>query len=248
MRAPDAPIGWPMAIAPPLTLTFAGSQPSPLLTAQACAAKASLASIEVEIVLRPASLLQRLASRPGSGRCPSRAGSTPAVAQEAMRASGVMPRRAASAAVISTTAAAPSLRPEALAAVTVPSLAKAGRSLATASSVAPARIYSSWSTTMSPLRVEIDEGNDLVLEPAGLLRRLGLVLRGDREFVLLLARDLEFAGDVLGRHAHVVAVEGVPEAVLDHGVDEARGRPSWCRRADGRHGATATSIPGRRRR
>src|SRR6266480_2192003 len=39
------PIGWPMAMAPPLTLTLSVSQPSPLLTAQACAAKASLASI-----------------------------------------------------------------------------------------------------------------------------------------------------------------------------------------------------------
>src|SRR5674476_15500 len=44
MRAPEAPIGWPMAMAPPLTLTFAVSQPRSLLTAQACAAKASLAS------------------------------------------------------------------------------------------------------------------------------------------------------------------------------------------------------------
>ena len=44
-RAPDAPIGWPIAIAPPLTLTLEVSQPRSLLTAQACAAKASLASI-----------------------------------------------------------------------------------------------------------------------------------------------------------------------------------------------------------
>src|SRR6185369_16637758 len=44
MRAPDAPIGWPMAIAPPFTLTLAGSIASSLLTAQACAANASLSS------------------------------------------------------------------------------------------------------------------------------------------------------------------------------------------------------------
>ena len=61
------------------------------------------------------------------------AGSTPAVAQETMRASGARPRRFASAAVISTSAAAPSLMPEALPAVTVPSLEKAGRSFAIAS-------------------------------------------------------------------------------------------------------------------
>ena len=44
-----------------------------------------------------------------------------------MRASGVSPLVSASLALISTSAAAPSLRPDALAAVTVPSLAKAGR-------------------------------------------------------------------------------------------------------------------------
>ena len=52
-----------------------------------------------------------------------------------------------------TTAPAPSLMPEALAAVTVPSLSKAGFSFCIASMVAPWRIYSSWSTTTSPLRV-----------------------------------------------------------------------------------------------
>ena len=69
-----------------------------------------------------------------------------------MRASGVLPSLAASDAFISTTAAAPSLMPEALAAVTVPSLSKAGRSLARPSSVTPAFGYSSVSTTISPLR------------------------------------------------------------------------------------------------
>ncbi len=62
--------------------------------------------------------------------------------------------------------------------------------------------------------------HDLVLEAAALLRRLGLLLRADRELVLLLAGDLPLLGDVLGGVAHVVAVEGVPQAVLDHGIDE----------------------------
>ena len=43
--------------------------------------------------------------------------------------------------------------PDALAAVTVPSLAKAGRSLPILSSVVPCLGYSSASTTTSPLRV-----------------------------------------------------------------------------------------------
>ena len=54
----------------------------------------------------------------GIGPVPMIAGSTPACAQETMRASGFLPRFAASLAVISTTAAAPSLMPDALAAVT----------------------------------------------------------------------------------------------------------------------------------
>src|SRR5206468_9214261 len=64
------------------------------------------------------------------------------------------------------------------------------------------------------------DGDDLVLELAGLLSRLGLVLRENRELVLLRAGDLVLARDVLGGVAHVVAVEGIPQAILDHGVDQ----------------------------
>ena len=148
------------------------------------------------------------------------AGSTPACAHDTMRASGVLPSLAASEAFISTTAAAPSLMPEALAAVTEPSLSKAGRSLAIESRVTPAFGYSSVSTTVSPLRRLDRHRRDLVLELAGLHRGLGLVLRLHRELVLLRAGDLPFLGDVLGGRAHVIAVEGIPQAVLDHGVDQ----------------------------
>ena len=124
---------------------------------------------------------------------PMIAGSTPAVAQETMRASGLRPRLLASSAVISTSAAAPSLMPEALPAVTVPSLAKAGRSLAIASSVAPWRgIFVLVDDDVALAGLDRDR-DDLVLEAAGLLRRLRLVLRGDGELVLLLARDLPLA-------------------------------------------------------
>jgi len=61
-------------------------------------------------------------------------------------------------ALIKTTTAAPSLIPEAFPAVTVPSLVKAGFNLASASSVVPARIYSSESTTMSPFLPLIVKG------------------------------------------------------------------------------------------
>ena len=78
-------------MAPPLTLTFSTSQPRSLLTAQACAAKASLASIRSRSSAdQPAFFnAMRLA---GIGPVPMIAGSTPAVAQETMRASGFRPR------------------------------------------------------------------------------------------------------------------------------------------------------------
>src|SRR3546814_1708018 len=60
--------------------------------------------------------------------------------------------------------------------------------------------------------------HDLVLEAPAFLRRLGLVLRSGREGILLLAGDLPLLGDVLGGISPVVAVEGVPQAVLAHRV------------------------------
>ena len=164
------------------------------------------------------------------GPVPMIEGSTPQVAQDTIRPSGFTPRAWASSADISTTAAAPSLMPLALPAVTVPSLSKAGRSLARdLGGDAVAGILVGFSTTMSPLRVLMVTGTISSLKRAGLLGRLGLVLGGRGEGVLLLAGDLPLLGDVLGGVAHVVAVEGVPQAVLDHGVDELHGRPSWCR-------------------
>ena len=41
---PDAPIGWPNAIAPPLTFTFSSGKDNVFITAILCAAKASLIS------------------------------------------------------------------------------------------------------------------------------------------------------------------------------------------------------------
>ena len=64
------------------------------------------------------------------------------------------------------------------------------------------------------------EGNDLLLELAGLLRGLGLVLRGEREPILLVAAKLPFGRDVLGRLAHVIAIEDIDQAVAQHRVDE----------------------------
>ena len=71
---------------------------------------------------------------------------------------GFAPRFSAVSRSISTTAAAPSLMPDALPAVTVPSLRNTGRSFARSSTVASARGCSSVSNTVSPRRVFILTG------------------------------------------------------------------------------------------
>src|SRR5512136_1962330 len=110
-----------MAMAPPLTLTLLVSQPRSLFTAQACAAKASLASTKSRSLADQPAFSSALRDA-GIGPEPMTFGSTPAVAHDVILAIGLSLRFLASFAVISTTAAAPSLMPEALAAVTVPSL------------------------------------------------------------------------------------------------------------------------------
>ena len=79
MRAPEAPMGWPMAMAPPLTLTLAGSRPSYLTTHRLWAAKASLDSTRSRsATLQPAFSSAFLDA--GIGPAPMIDGSTPAVA------------------------------------------------------------------------------------------------------------------------------------------------------------------------
>ena len=63
-------------------------------------------------------------------------------------------------------------------------------------------------------------GNDLVIEPAGIAGGAGLLLRSGGELVLLLAGDAPDVVDVLSGGAHVIVVVSVPQAVLDHGVDQ----------------------------
>ena len=87
-----------------------------------------------------------------TGAVANHSGSCAWVVWATMRASGCAPMRRAVDSVIITRAAAPSLIPEALAAVTVPSFLNAARKPAAPSSVASCLMYSSFSTTVSPLR------------------------------------------------------------------------------------------------
>src|SRR5438046_8912684 len=107
MRQPEAPIGCPSAIAPPLTLTFFVAHPMCRFTAIACAAKASLISIKSRSFgSQPARDRQRLEA--GTGPIPMYFGSTPAEAKALMRAMGFNPNSFAFFDEARTTAAAPS--------------------------------------------------------------------------------------------------------------------------------------------
>mmetsp|Transcript_30700 Transcript_30700/g.73591 ORF Transcript_30700/g.73591 Transcript_30700/m.73591 type:complete len:229 (-) Transcript_30700:495-1181(-) len=142
IRAPLAPMGWPIAMAPPLTLTLAGSQPMPLFTLSACAAKASLASTRSRSsCFHPA--FPSAAFTAGIGPVPMIFGSTPAAAKLTTVASGVNPAAFAASSDISSITAAPSLIPDADPAVTVPSFLNAGFSLAIPALEASFLMYSS---------------------------------------------------------------------------------------------------------
>ena len=110
--------------------------------------------------------------------------------------------------------------PEALPAVTVPALSKAGRSLARLSSVAPSRMYSSSETTVSPFLPLMVTGTISSLNLPAFLAASALFCEATANLSCSSRVICHWRGDVLGRGAHVIAVEGVPQAVLDHGVDE----------------------------
>src|SRR6266480_2123471 len=142
-RHPDAPIGWPSAMAPPFTLILDVSHPISLLTAQACAANASLISIKSRsAAFHPAFSRQRRDA--GTGPMPMIEGSTPDDAYALIFARGFKPSFAARSALITRTAAPPSLRPEAFAAVTDPSLENAGFRPLIDSNVVPSLMNSSF--------------------------------------------------------------------------------------------------------
>ena len=64
------------------------------------------------------------------------------------------------------------------------------------------------------------DGNDLVIEAAGGLSGLGLLLGSSGELVLLTAGDAPDIIDVLGSGTHVIVIESIPQTVTDHGVHD----------------------------
>ena len=129
-------------MAPPFTFTFSSGIESVFKTARLWAAKASLTSNRsTSFIFHPAK--SKAFFDEGIGPVPIKAGSTPQLAQDFIETNFSKPFLSANSPDIKVTAAAPSLIPEALPAVTVPSFLKTGFNLDKASKFIPSRGCSS---------------------------------------------------------------------------------------------------------
>ena len=144
MRAPEAPSGWPIAIAPPRGLTFSGSSSGQPAQAGERLRRERLVELDgVDVAPADARPARAPCWPPRPGAMPKTSGSTPCAARETIRASGSTPSARAGRLVADSSAAAPSLSGEVLPAVTVPPATNAGLSFASFSSDVSARIPSS---------------------------------------------------------------------------------------------------------
>ncbi|MNR11030.1 hypothetical protein D3C85_1273110 [compost metagenome] len=150
-RTPLMPNGCPSAMAPPFGLTCAASSASPNSrnTANPWLAKASLSSITSKSLTATPRRSTSLRTA-GTGPMPMTRGATPALAMPRTFARAVRPCFFTASPEARISAAAPSLTPEALPAVTVLSGPLTGLSLPRVSRVVSARGCSSCSTTLSP--------------------------------------------------------------------------------------------------
>ena len=145
-RAPEQPSGWPRAIAPPLTLTAAGSGWSSCSQASTTDANASLISIR-SIWSRRSPAFRSTRWVAGIGPVSMIVGSTPANAVATTRARGVSPRFFTRVSDMNIRAAAPSEIWDELPAVTTPSGLKDGGSAPILSRLTGTRTPSSVSKT-----------------------------------------------------------------------------------------------------
>src|SRR3954468_3023527 len=149
MRAPVAPMGWPSEMAPPSGFTVSYGKSRSFRQASTWQAKASLSSTSsMALMSRPVLASRRWTA--GTGPMPMIRGSTPTTSQPTSRATTGRPSSPAARREATMIAAAPSVIPEALPAVTRPPSRKTGASLASEARVTPSRGCSSVSTWMSP--------------------------------------------------------------------------------------------------
>ena len=149
-------------------------------------------------------------------------GSTAPMPYETRRAVGARPFFSAHPASDTTTAAAPLLSPGELPAVIVPSLRKAGFSLARLSRVVSGRLCSSLEKVSGPFLPLIVTGTISLVELARRLGRRKTLLRPFGPAVLVLAGNLAGFHQVLGVPARVLVGKGVVQAVAQHAVVDLR--------------------------
>ncbi len=147
IRAPVMPNGCPTAMAPPWTFRRSGSTPSCRAEGSTCAAKASLTSTR-SMSSMPSPARARACRLASTGPRPITSGESPLTPVDTIRASGARPSSSASVSLMTTRAAAPSLRAQQFPAVTVPSGRNTGSRPASESTVTPARGPSSRATTV----------------------------------------------------------------------------------------------------
>ena len=160
----------------------------------------------------------------GIGPIPITRGSTPATAEPTNAPSGSTPSSRAFSSLAITSAAAPSLIPLALPAVTVPSGAERGLQLRE-------RLRSRLGPRML-VDGDLADGDELVVEAPGRVRRRPALLRAQRERVLILARHAPALGDVLARLAHRLEREHLLEARVREAPAERRVPDRLVRRAE----------------
>ena len=141
----------------------------------------------------------------GSGPMPMIRGATPAVAAATTRARGVSPCRRAASSEATMSAQAPSLTPEALPAVTVPSARNGvGERRELLERRLGARMLVALHHQWRALALRDLDRHQLGGEEAARVRRRGALLAAQRERVLIGARDAELRGDVLAGLGHRV--------------------------------------------
>ena len=146
-----------------------------------------------------------------------------------IRASGLRPSCSTARSLATTVAAAPSVMPGALPAVTVPSVAsprsspvgrsKTGFSFASASARCRARALVGGDDRLA-LRPRDRHGRHLVVEAARVLRSDRALMALERERVLVLAAHVVLDRDALRVGAHVALLDRAPQAVVDRRVEE----------------------------
>ena len=210
MRAPEAPIGWPRATAPPLTLTLSSSMPSIRIELQRHRGEGLVDLPQVDV----ARLTGRPCRAPSRPRCAGVRGQVGEVVGR-LRVGDDLGQRPPcrwprpTRRWTSTSAPPPSLTPGELPAVCEPSLPTRPGSLASVSSVVSRRGPSSTSTTVSPLRPLTVTGDDLLGQAALVGRGHRALVRAQRPAVEVGARELELVADLGRLVEHLAAAERV---------------------------------------